>query len=503
MNKCSFRQAEPTGAGPAGNPVRSILIWWVLTFFPASVTLPLYSADPPDSAEVLAAMKKATAFYREKLAVQGGYASAWPLDFSEGMTESRASPTIISIQPHGTTTVGLTMLRAFVATGETPFLDGATGAVEALVATQLSSGGWDDDFDFDPEIAAKYHTRRDLEAGDTDPGKRRQTSTLDDHKTTSALQLLLAYVHTEGITPGPEIVRSLEFGIAGLLAAQFPGGAWPQKFDGSADPDMPVLKATIPETWPREFPKANYTGYATLNDGNLTHVMEFLLRAHELTSEPRFMESAKRLGEFLLLAQLEGTQPAWAQQYDEKMHPVWARKFEPPAVSSVESYGAAETLAMLWAATGEERFRAAIFPALDWLEQSRLEDGRWARFYELETNKPLYCDAETYEITYDDSNLPSHYGFKIESGLESKISRMRDLLELSPEDALRKQQPPTHPESWAKRARGVIGKVKTAMDLQKEDGYWIDDDLIDAGLFVKHVGAMAYYLEALRMAEKK
>ncbi len=150
-----------------------------------------------------------------------------------------------------------------------------------------------------------------------------------------------------------------------------------------------------------------------------------------------------------------------------------------------------------------ERFRAAIFPALDWLEQSRLEDGRWARFYELETNKPLYCDAETYELTSDDGNLPTHYGFKIESGLESKIVRMRELLELSPEDALRKQQPPAHPESWAKRARGVVGKVKAAIESQEKEGYWIDDDLIDAGLYVKHVGAMAYYLDALRMAEKK
>lgn len=503
MNKCAFRPADPTGSVPAGNPVRSILIGSALTFFLATVPPTLRSADPPDSAEVLAAMKKATVFYREKLAVQGGYASAWPLDLSEGMTESGASPTIISIQPHGTTTVGLTMLRAYVATGETLFLNGATGAVEALVVTQLSSGGWDDDFDFDPEIAAKVHTRRDLEAGDSDPGKRYRTSTLDDHKTTSALQLLLEYVHTEGVIADPEIIRSLEFGIDGLLAAQFPSGAWAQKFQGPADPDMPVLKATIPKTWPREFPKAKYTGYATLNDGNLTHVMEFLLRAHELTGDPRFMASAKRLGQFLLLAQLEGAQPAWAQQYDERMHPVWARKFEPPAVSSVESYGAAETLAMLWAATGEERFRAAIFPALDWLEQSRLEDGRWARFYELETNKPLYCDAETYELTSDDGNLPTHYGFKIESGLESKIVRMRELLELSPKDALRKQQPPAHPESWAKRARGVVGKVKAAIESQEKEGYWIDDDLIDAGLYVKHVGAMAYYLDALRMAEKK
>ena len=50
-------------------------------------------------------------------------------------------------------------------------------------------------------------------------------------------------------------------------------------------------------------------------------------------------------------------------------------------------------------------------PALAYLKKSLLPDGRLARFYELKTNKPLYF-TKTYELTYDDSDMPTHYSFK-------------------------------------------------------------------------------------------
>jgi hypothetical protein len=84
----------------------------------------------------------------------------------------------------------------------------------------------------------------------------------------------------------------------------------------------------------------DYTSFHTLNDGNLQWVMRVLLRAHELEKDERYLTAAKKLGSFLLKAQLPEPQPAWAQQYNFAMEPVWARKFEPPAVSSVESVGA-------------------------------------------------------------------------------------------------------------------------------------------------------------------
>lgn len=89
-----------------------------LLFLPLS----LLAADPlPDPAAVTEAMQKATTFYATKLAVHGGYATTWKKDLSAGMTEHKESKTVISIQPHGTTTIGLAMVKAFQATGNSFF----------------------------------------------------------------------------------------------------------------------------------------------------------------------------------------------------------------------------------------------------------------------------------------------------------------------------------------------------------------------------------------------
>ena len=52
-----------------------------------ALALPAVAADPlPDPQAVLAALKKATAFYHDTLAVHGGYASGWKADFSAVFT---------------------------------------------------------------------------------------------------------------------------------------------------------------------------------------------------------------------------------------------------------------------------------------------------------------------------------------------------------------------------------------------------------------------------------
>src|SRR3954470_19083766 len=81
--------------------------------------------------------------------------------------------------------------------------------------------------------------------------------------------------------------------------------------------------------------------------------------------------------------------PAWAQQYDADMHPAWARRFEPPAVTGGESHGAMRILLRVYRETGDARYLEPIPRALAYLRRSRLPDGRLARFYELETNRPL------------------------------------------------------------------------------------------------------------------
>jgi hypothetical protein len=458
--------------------------------------------DLPDPAVVSAAMRKANDYYVSQLASHGGYASSWKTDLSLAFAEGKESKTILSIQPPGTTTVGMAMLKAWQATGDEAFLEGAKGAAQALLDCQLESGGWPADFDFEGEDPEKWWLRQEVGAGVVEKGKQSNASTLDDNKSQSALLFLLELAHDPSGRDDAALHEAVTYALDRLLAAQTKIGSWPQQFSEAAPADGVVKKAVIPAEWPREFPKEKNTNFHTLNDGKHQKIVELMLRAHQLTGEARYLAAAKRCGDFLLLAQFEGDQPAWAQQYNQEMVPVWARKFEPPAVSSTESLGACFTLFEIWLATGEEKYRTTIPAALDWLEQAKLPNGRWSRFYEFGTNRPLYCVAETYELTYDDSNLPDHYGFQPEYGGE-KIERLRADLAKPREETLTSRKGPDSPERWMKAARNLRGKVKTALETQNKNGVWIDDDRIDAELFVKHLNAMSAYVAAMKHAEAK
>lgn len=453
----------------------------------------------PAPEAVTAAMKKAAAFFRSHVAFAGGYAWRWPKDMSIAKGEDRDSPALIMMQPPGTPAVGLAMLHAWQVTGDRLFLQGAKEAAQALIWCQLASGGWDSDFDFDPRVARKYHFRRDIEAGDTERNGRHAASTLDDEKTGSALLFLLELAHTDACKDDAGLKSALRFGLDGLLAAQAPNGGWGQHYDGPADPARPVVKARIPAEWPHTWPGVDYTRFYTLNDGNLLSVMRVLLRAHTLEKDARFLDAARKLGRFLLLAQLPEPQPAWAQQYDDEMIPVWARKFEPPAVSSIESATAIEALLELWLATGEGEWVKPLPSAIAWLEKSRLPGGRWARFYELGTNRPLYCKAQTYEVTFDDSDLPTHYGFKTDERFAKEVEDLKARLAMPRDEWLRKQAPPEAPKKWTSRAKGQAGKVTAALQsADRKTGVWLVQDLIDAGEFVKNLKAMSIYVEAAR-----
>jgi len=289
----------------------------------------------------------------------------------------------------------------------------------------------------------------------------------------------------------------VKFGLESLLAAQYPNGAWPQQFDGPADPATPVKKAAYPKEWSRTFPKAKYTDFYTLNDGNLQRAAQVMLRAHELTKDERFLNSAKKLGDFLILAQMPEPQTAWAQQYNHDMEPVWARKFEPPCVTGGESLGAMETLHDLYVVTGEEKYLKPLAAGFAWYERSALPDGQYARFYELQTNKPLYFVKDTYELTYDDSNLPTHYGFKMDH-IAKDLAKLKELMQEPRESLLERRAGPTSEKSWTSKAKGVAGKVNAALKSQNTDGIWVKGDEIDAGEFTKHMNAMAYYVEAAK-----
>ena len=102
------------------------------------------------------------------------------------------------------------------------------------------------------------------------------------------------------------------------------------------------------------YPGGDYWHFYTLNDNTMADTLEMLWLAGDVYQDDRYRQAAIKGGEFFLAAQLPEPQPAWAQQYDFDMHPAWARKFEPPAISGGESQGVISSLMRLYIETGRQ-----------------------------------------------------------------------------------------------------------------------------------------------------
>ena len=260
---------------------------------------------------------------------------------------SRVEATTAWVQPPGTPTVGGAFLFVYETTGDRYFLEAARETASALARGQLKSGGWDYRIEFDPRVRRKYAYRLD---GDT--RGTRNTTTLDDDTTQSALRYLMRVDRALGFKD-QQIHDAAEYALAQLLKAQYPNGAWPQRFSEPPDPSKhPVLRANYPDSWPRAHPKQDYRGYYTFNDNTIADMIDTMFEAARIYDDPKYNKAAQQAGGFILLAQMPDPQPAWAQQYNARMHPAWARRFEPAAVTGGESQGVMRTLMSLYRETG-------------------------------------------------------------------------------------------------------------------------------------------------------
>jgi hypothetical protein len=304
-----------------------------------------------------------------------------------------------------------------------------------------------------------------------------------------------------------DVRGAIDFALAALLKAQYPTGAWAQRFEAPPDAArFPVLQASYPESWPREWPNRDYRSYYTFNDNNLERMAVTLLDAAEEYRRDDCRAAVRRIGEFILLARMPEPQPAWAQQYDAAMHPAWARRFEPPAVTGGESQGVMRTLLLLYRETADRRLLEPLPAALDYLRRSRLQDGRLARFYELRTNRPLYFTRD-YRLTESDADVPTHYAFKVSDGtpaIRREYERLRD----APAKALKADRPAPRRVPGADAVRAVIA----ALD---ERGRWVEDGrlryhgpddptrrVVRSDTFIRNAGVLCDYLASRRAQER-
>src|SRR5918994_1722547 len=91
-------------------------------------------------------------------------------------------------------------------------------------------------------------------------------TTLDDNVTQAAARLLMRIDRELGFTDRA-IHEASRFALDSLVRAQYPNGAWPQRYSRFPDAKaFPVRPASYPASWPRTWPGSNYFEHYTFND---------------------------------------------------------------------------------------------------------------------------------------------------------------------------------------------------------------------------------------------
>ena len=462
-----------------------------------------------------AALRKAVEFYRTKVATEGGYHFAYAEDLSYGRSEMSEGPTRVEIQRDGTPLVGMAYLDAYHATGDSYYRDAARDVARALVRGQYCSGGWDYYIEFDPQKRAQFPYRADGGCAQSGAGKSTRPTTLDDNVTQAAVRLLMR-VDRDLDFGDAAIHDASRFALDSLVKAQHPNGAWPQRYSRFSDPaEFPVKRASYPDSWPRTWPGADYYAHYTFNDNSIVDALDAMLEAARIYKEPRYLASAEKGGEFMLLSQMPEPQPGWAQQYDREMHPAWARQFEPPSITGGESQSVMRALMLLYRETGQKKYLEPLPRALAYYKRSILPDvenpseirrracpGRtpcFARFYELKTNRPLYVTKGTrvtavgqgvtnvdgYELSYSDQSVITHYAV-LTSGAaladieaEYKALASTGASSLRREDRLRGLSPWTNTRQPAAADRQALEpRVRAVIESMDPRGAWVEDGAI-------------------------
>ncbi len=204
-------------------------------------------------------------------------------------------------------------------------------------------------------------------------------ATIDNGATTTEIRFLMRLFAATGDSL---CLESALRGVRYLLSMQYDNGGFPQYF-------------------PR---RDHYHARITFNDDAMVSVLR-LLREVSLRRAPYgpfplslSVEAAAAVdrGVACILAcqyVQGGVRTVWAQQYDEHtLQPAPARAFELAGLCSAESAAIVEFLQTV--SEDHPEVLPAIDDAIKWFRAYQLPDGRWARFYTLEDNRPFFCGRD-------------------------------------------------------------------------------------------------------------
>jgi PelA/Pel-15E family pectate lyase len=222
--------------------------------------------------------------------------------------------------------------------------------------------------------------------------------TFDNGATTGELRLLArAFRATQNQAYRDAFVRGLDH----ILGAQYTNGGWPQY----APP-----------------PANSYHRHITFNDGTMQRLLELLRDvakepAFDFVDDPRRASAASAIERgirCILQCQVVvgGRKTVWCAQHDEvTLQPRRARSYELESLSGSESAGL--LLFLMSQEKPSPEMMEAIEAGARWFESSKLTGLRevridgdkrmiadpgapplWARFYEIESNRPFYCGRD-------------------------------------------------------------------------------------------------------------
>lgn len=288
----------------------------------------------------------------------------------------------------------------------------AKSVATAILSYQSDHGGWPKNTD----TVDKPYT-----------GDRNELHpTFDNGATTDELRFLArSFNATQDETQRKAFARGLDY----ILRAQYPNGGWPQY--------IPLSK--------------QYHRHITFNDDAMVRVMGFIREVHDrdtyafVPAKDRQVAIAafqKGIACILKCQILVNGQPTvWCAQHDEvTLMPADARAFELASFSGSESVGITRLLMSLEKPTPE--IIKAVEGAVAWFQSSKITGIRidskpdpkspkgsdkivvpdpnapalWARFYDLKTGKPFFCDRDGIpkpnlaDIGYERRNGYSWYG---------------------------------------------------------------------------------------------
>lgn len=272
-----------------------------------------------------------------------------------------------------------------------------------ILLFQKNNGGWAKNYDMQA-ILTEEQVKKVLASKD-------ETNTTFDNGTTHSQITYLAEVYSK--TKEEKYKEACIKGLEFVLKAQYSNGGFPQFY---------------PDT-------SGYRKYITFNDGAMVGVMEMLKKFSGDKPEFSFIDeefkskitTAFNKGiDCILNSQIKENDAlyAWCQQHDNiTLLPQWARSFEPAAICNGESAGIVSLLMKI--KNPDERIINSIQSAVRWFEESKIYGIRyqtvkapaesyqyhtadydriavedpdappiWARYYELETHIPIFCNRD-------------------------------------------------------------------------------------------------------------